>query len=668
MIRLATTCMLFLSLHLSLLGQASIFNEDFKEHTFSEVEFIEDLNKAYNLNSILELEDSAWQFSNSETTINLDALSYWIKFSIHNNGTSYGDALFDFKNWSFLDLFYIEGNQLKQVYKTGHLRPYSERALQFANYNFIPIGIGPNETMEFYAKLDPAFNNMVRPTNLNFKVSDRSSVLKQKDRSNQLSFFFFGIYMIMLIYNLFIWISTKDKTYRFYLLSLVVYTIMIMDTSGMWLALFPNFNGMPELIKHFHTIQPHLITITVLLFIHDFLRLEERYPFWSKILKADVIAVLLMIIVLYINFDLGVNLTVFNTLPFVVIVFVVAIKSLRDKFPGALYLLIGHIFWFIGAIGAMLGQIHPTINQIEFFQNHSIFSGSAIEMIMFSLALANTINYLRKENEEKQKKIIHQLQENAQLQDTINRELETKVSLRTKEIFNQKEEINTQKLKLEKEKERSDGLLLNILPHDVADELKKTGKATPKYHEMVSILFVDITKFSNMVRNTNPKNLVEDLDSIFSAFDEIVEKYKLEKIKTIGDAYMCVCGLTDDVPNHALNTILASDEMIQFMKEWRKTKNTKSDDELNLRAGIHSGAVTAGVVGKIKFQFDIWGDAVNLASRMESNSKTSLINISETTYEMVKDYFICEYRGKFPVKNMGEVDMYFVRDRILEKE
>ena len=439
---------------------------------------------------------------------------------------------------------------------------------------------------------------------------------------------------------------------------------MIMDTSGVWLSLFPNFTGMPEVLKQFHTIQPHLITITVLLFIHDFLRLEERYPFWSKVLRADVIAVILMMLIIHINFDIGANLIVFNTLPFVIIVFVVAIKSFRDRFPGASYLLIGHIFWFIGAIGAMLGQVHPQIKEIEFFQNHSIFFGSGIEMIMFSLALANTINYLRKENEEKQEKIILQLKENAQLQDTVNRELEAKVSLRTKEIFNQKEEINEQKLNLEKEKERSEGLLLNILPQEVADELKLTGKATPKFHKMVSILFVDITKFSNMVKHTKAANLVEDLDYIFSAFDEIVEKYKLEKIKTIGDAYMCVCGLTDEVKNHALNCVLAANEMIEFMKEWRKTKVTKNEDELNLRAGIHSGAVTAGVVGKIKFQFDIWGDAVNLAARMESSSETSLINISEATQQLIKEDFKCEYRGKFPVKNMGEVDMYFVRERI----
>ncbi len=664
MIRLATVCNFLLLLQLNSFGQISLFEEQFEHHVVTDIEYIELIDKDLEINAIANLPSSSWSISDTSTIINLNANSYWVRFSAHNNSPNFNDALFDFKNWSFVELYQMDGSQVLQKHETGHLKPWSKRTYKYANYNFIHIGFEPHDTIQFLARLDPAFNNMVRPTSLNFKISDRNLVIKEKARSNQLSYFFFGIYMIMLIYNLFIWISTKDKSYRFYLLSLAIYSVMIMDTSGFWLALFPNFDGMPELLKQFHTVQPHLITIAVLLFVHDFLRLKERYPFWSKVLRADVLAVVCMMIIIHIHFEIGVNLIVFNTLPFVIIVFVVAIKSFRDKFPGALYLLIGHIFYFIGAIGAMLGQVHPQIKEIEFFQNHSIFFGSGIEMIMFSLALANTINYLRKENEEKQKKIILQLKENAQLQDKVTRELEAKVIDRTKEIFNQKEEINDQKLNLEKEKERSEGLLLNILPQEVAEELKQTGKATPKFHEMVSILFVDITKFSNMVKNIKAEKLVEDLDHIFSEFDEIVEKYKLEKIKTIGDAYMCVCGLTDEVENQALNATLAADEMINFMKEWRKTKNTANDDELNLRAGIHSGAVTAGVVGKIKFQFDIWGDAVNLASRMESNSETSLINISESTYHLIKDEFKCEYRGKFPVKNMGEVDMYFVRERI----
>lgn len=655
---------LLLFIQLCSFSQISLFDEGFKEHISTDFHFIQDQVGSFDIDSILNLTATEWVKADSSSVLNFNEEAYWIKFSAFNNSQNFNHAIFDFKNWSFVDLYHTDGKQIKKIFKTGHLRPYSERAFPFANYNFIEIGFEQKDTLQFYAKLDPAFNNMIRPNDLSFKVYDRSTILNAKELSNKISFLFFGIYLIMLLYNLFIWLSTGDKSYRFYLLSLVIYTIMILDTSGILLSAFPNFKGMPELIKQFHTIQPHLITIAVLLFIHDFLRLKERYPLWSKILRADIIAVAFMMFIIHLHFDIGANLIVFNTLPFVIIVFTVAIKSVRDRFPGAIYLLIGHIFWFVGAIGAMLGQVHPQIKEIEFFQNHSIFLGSGIEMVMFSLALANTINYLKKENEEKQQKIITQLKENSLLLDKVNRDLEAKVINRTKEIYDQKEEINDQKKDLEKEKERSEGLLLNILPHEVAEELKQTGKATPKYHEMVSILFVDITKFSNMVKHTKAKTLVEDLDAIFSAFDEIAIKYNQEKIKTIGDAYMSVCGLTNNVENHALNTVLAAEEMINFMKEWRKTKETHNDEEYNLRAGIHSGAVTAGVVGKIKFQFDIWGDAVNLASRMESNSKTSMINISEKTYHLVKDIFKCEHRGKFPVKNMGEVDMYFVRERI----
>jgi class 3 adenylate cyclase len=207
---------------------------------------------------------------------------------------------------------------------------------------------------------------------------------------------------------------------------------------------------------------------------------------------------------------------------------------------------------------------------------------------------------------------------------------------------------------------------LNILPKEIADELKNTGQATPRYFEDVSILFVDITKFSMMVRRMSTNDLVKDLDYIFSAFDDISLKYHLEKIKTIGDAYMCVGGLPIPNKTHASDTVNAGIEMLAFIEEYKKTKHALSGDGLNLRVGIHTGPVTAGVVGKSKFQFDIWGDSVNLASRMETNSEPGKINISSTTFEQVKEHFTCEFRGKFQVKNMGKVDMYFVVDSMLE--
>lgn len=641
-------------------SQLIITDKILEELRVQEVSYIEDAEGIYNYTTIRNLDDEDWTSSSPNTVVNLESKAYWIKFTVINSTEDLREIIFDFKNWSLVDLYgeAARGEDIRGI--TGHLRPWVERTFPYANYNLVDAYIRPLDTLDFIAKLDPEFNGMIRPSDLSFKIAEKSPILKKKNNSNHISHLFIGIYLIMLVYNLFIWISTKDKSYRFYILSLLLYLVALFDISGKFLSIFPNIEKIPYLMFYWHSVQPHLITIAVLLFINDFFRLNDRYPLWSKIIKADIIAVILMFIIIQINFDIGVGLIVLNTLPFLIIVFVVSIKSFMDNYPGSIYVIIGHIFWFMGGIGNMLSQVHPGVRESEFFSNHSIFLGSGIEMVMFSLALANTINYLKKENEEKQKKIIQQLQENAELQDKVNRELEAKVMDRTQEIFDQKEEINDQKKNLESEKERSDGLLLNILPKEIAEELKQTGKANPRVYENVSILLVDITKFSNMVRNTKANDLVEDLDTIFSAFDDIVGKYNLEKIKTIGDAYLCVGGLPIVNETHALDTVKAAQEMIAFMSDWRKKKKTNNDEELNLRVGIHTGAVVAGVVGKIKFQFDIWGDAVNLAARMEAGSSAGRINISNATYQLVKDHYECEHRGKFSVKNMGEVDMYFV--------
>ncbi len=212
-----------------------------------------------------------------------------------------------------------------------------------------------------------------------------------------------------------------------------------------------------------------------------------------------------------------------------------------------------------------------------------------------------------------------------------------------------------------KEKERSDELLLNILPEDTAQELKDKGKVEAKKYPEVTVLFSDFKGFTSYAENLLPEQLVETIDHYFSNFDFIMEKHGLEKIKTIGDAYMAVGGLTFDSDNHqAQDMILAAKEMNAFVKQVQQDSQTSA--AFDIRIGINTGSVVAGVVGTKKFAYDIWGDAVNVASRMESNSEPGRINISESTYQCIKDDFECEYRGELDVKNRGRLKMYFVKD------
>ncbi len=214
---------------------------------------------------------------------------------------------------------------------------------------------------------------------------------------------------------------------------------------------------------------------------------------------------------------------------------------------------------------------------------------------------------------------------------------------------------------IEEEKQRSDNLLLNILPEETAKELKESGKVLAKKFESVTVMFTDFKGFTKYAENLSPEKLVETVDYYFSKFDEIIDKYDLEKIKTVGDSYMCAGGLPFATTDHAAKMIRAAFEIATFVKD-SLTGEAENETRFNIRIGINTGPVVAGVVGSKKFAYDIWGDTVNIASRMESNSEPGRINISENTYQLIKDSFACEYRGELEVKNRGSLKMYFVNN------
>ncbi len=213
---------------------------------------------------------------------------------------------------------------------------------------------------------------------------------------------------------------------------------------------------------------------------------------------------------------------------------------------------------------------------------------------------------------------------------------------------------------LEAEKQVSEDLLLNILPAQTAEELKKNGTAKAKRHETVTVFFSDFKDFSKIAEQMEPEQLVAEIDHCFRAFDDIAGRFKLEKIKTIGDAYMCTAGLQDDGKKAARRIVEAALEMQKFMRTHAEERRLLNRPLFEARIGLHTGPVVAGIVGSKKFAYDIWGDTVNIASRMESHGEVGRVNISQSTYELIKDDFACEHRGKSEVKNKGEVDMYFV--------
>jgi adenylate cyclase len=220
-----------------------------------------------------------------------------------------------------------------------------------------------------------------------------------------------------------------------------------------------------------------------------------------------------------------------------------------------------------------------------------------------------------------------------------------------------------QRNKIGKEKQRSEKLLLNILPEETAEELKATGTAKTKRYDLVSVLFTDFKNFTQASEILSPEDLVAEINYCYSEFDRIVERFGIEKIKTIGDSYMCAGGLPVSNTSHPFDVVSAGIEMVKFIERNKQERIQSGLPYFELRLGIHSGPVVAGIVGIKKFAYDIWGDTVNTASRMESSGEVGRVNISGTTYQLVKDKFNCMYRGKIEAKNKGVIDMYFTEEK-----
>ncbi len=343
---------------------------------------------------------------------------------------------------------------------------------------------------------------------------------------------------------------------------------------------------------------------------------------------------------------------------------VLLIKAIRTKVRGAKILAIGIIplalFTFISLFSKLfLGEVANNSGAAQ--TNPMILAFAAVFSILLVLSLSGVPISMSvflawrfatmSKDLGKQLQQVKELSEKTQQQEAEKKrilenqkaELEQEVTLRTAEIV--------------AEKKKSDQLLLNILPEEVAKELKEKGHTTAHQYDSVSVMFTDFVNFTVAGSHMESQALVEELHNCFKAFDEIMGKHGIEKIKTIGDAYLAVCGLPVPDPQHALKMVTAAKEIIAYMSERRAQLGDKT---FEIRIGIHSGEVVAGIVGVKKFAYDIWGDTVNTAARMEQNSEAGKINISQTTYELVKGKLACTYRGEIEAKNKGMLRMYFV--------
>ena len=207
---------------------------------------------------------------------------------------------------------------------------------------------------------------------------------------------------------------------------------------------------------------------------------------------------------------------------------------------------------------------------------------------------------------------------------------------------------------------KTDDILNSVLPKYIVEELKRNGKVKPKSIPSASILFCDLVGFTKIASTLSPEKLLSELDECYSHFDRIVQMKGIEKIKTIGDSYMAAAGITESKRLHAVDAVLSALKIQEFLRKYQKSQKRKGLPSWKVRIGIHCGPVVCGVLGEQRFNFDIWGDTVNIAQRMEANGEADKVNISHNLYLMTKDFFDFQFRGKIPVKGKGEMEMYFV--------
>lgn len=562
---------------------------------------------------------------------------FWLKIPIDNRTDSRPFLELMQACLPVCELYYKDENNQTVYIESGYKVPLPDKIVK-DHFQVFPL---PTGKRDYYVRL--VSNSGPIPVNL---YSAKEFEIKSNNEKLVYGFYL-GFMFFLLLSNLFFFFSLRNGMYLFYCVNVVIYTcyaVAVVD--GFLPYLLPN----ADLMTWYITV-PTIGVVVQNMYAIYFLELKKYAPGLNK-----VAWIVIWYFIIYAIGRLWLPLTTVlavNTLNALLSFFLIGVVGFVAGKKGnkmGYYFAIAFFIYF-GLV--MCEAIYIQTGSPAYFWSLSYTATSTlVEAFILSFLLSKRFEWEREAfrgaNERAQQQVLEKTRENEKMVREQNAVLEQKVEERTSQLSHSLEETR-------KERQKAENLLHNILPEEIAEELKQNGSSEARQYENVSVLFTDFVNFTGIGEKMNPKDLVDELDLCFRAFDEIIDKHGLEKIKTIGDAYLAVCGLPTPNPAHAENTVNAALEILEFMQERRKQGGL-----FEIRAGINSGPLVAGIVGVKKFAYDIWGDTVNTAARMETNSETGKLNVTDTTYELIKDKYKCEYRGKIDVKNKGVVDMYFV--------
>ena len=514
---------------------------------------------------------------------------------------------------------------------------FDAREIKTANFIF-PINLPKDSAVTIYIRVK---HHMIY---FPLQVGQFKPIIEAETWYNYYYGAFFGIVGIILIANFIMYFSIRDISLIWYLCytgSVGLYTLV---TKGYFIQLLPDSILW---LNQYSPIVVYTAGIFVPLFGISFLKVKKAPPlFYECNIGLTMLGVIAMAVFLAKNFALSSTLIQIFSVSAAVVMIVYGIIFYITGFKPARFFIIAYSFSIVSITINTL-QFQGFI-PVSFFSQNALQLGTLWEIIFFTIAIGDKTNLIRKDKVKAQKEVLTSSQENEFLLQNQNIILEQKVTTRTHE--------------LEVEKRKSDDLLLNILPAEIAEEMKQNGHSRAKTFSMVTVMFIDFKDFTAISEKVSAELLVSEIDYCFCAFDNILQKHRVEKIKTVGDAYICAGGMPVLTFTHAADTLDAAIEIRNFMLDRKQEKESRNEIPFELRIGIHTGPVVAGVVGVKKFAYDIWGDTVNIAARMEQSSEPGKINISGSTYQLVKDRYACTHRGRIQAKNKGEIDMYFVEN------